>query len=88
MKKVAIEFHIEDKYDEIAVKRALNADAVYCALYDIRTQIFRPARKHGYSDAQISSLFDEEKHGELIGALEDKFYEILSANEISLDDVT
>jgi len=86
MKKVIIEFEVQDRYDESSVRRALNADAAYCALYDIRTQIFRPARKHGYSDRELVRLFDEEKHGDLISALESKFYEILTANEISLDD--
>jgi hypothetical protein len=88
MKKMILEYEIETADDEKSAKRALSADNVYCALWDIRQQIFRPARKHGYSDRSIAALFDEEKHGELIGALESKFYEILTGHEICLDDLS
>lgn len=88
MKKMTLEFQIETVDDEKSAKRALSADNVYCALWDIRQQIFRPARKHGYSEHAIASLFDEETHGKLIEALETKFYEILTGHEISLDDLS
>lgn len=85
MKKVTIEYQVENKDDEQAIKRAVSVDSVYCALWDIGQEVFRPARKHGYSDPLIAALFDEEKHGDLVGALEKKFYEILSGHEISVE---
>lgn len=86
-KKVTIEFDIQDQHDDICVRRALNADEAYFALSDIRNEIFRPARKHGYSDREIEAIFDEEKHGHLIAMLEKKFHEILLEHGITLDDI-
>ena len=97
-KKVIIEFNVEDIHDELAAKRAMSADAVYGALFDIVNEVFRPARKHGYSDVELSKLLPlyenltEEQEAalqekiELIGCLERKFYEILERNKIDMDD--
>lgn len=97
-KKIVIEFNIEDVNDEQAAKRAMTADAVYNALFDIVNEVFRPARKHGYSDHKLSKLIpvnselnDEqikilEEKIELVGELERKFYEILERKNISMDD--
>jgi hypothetical protein len=86
-KKVTIEFDIQDQYDDIHARRALNAEEAYSALSDIKNEIFRPARKHGYADREIEAAFDEEKHGDLIALLEKKFHEILLEHGITSDDI-
>jgi len=86
MKKVILEFIIGDKYDEQAAKRAQNADAAYGALWTIGQEVFRPARKHGYSDSRIQELLTEGSAVELVSLLEQKFYEILENTGVNLDD--
>lgn len=83
--------------DESSLRRAVNADGAFGALYDIKTEIFRPARKHGYGDGQISTLLKmiEEKFpatesetdagSALIGLLEDEFIRILQDHGVDLD---
>lgn len=69
------------------------------ALREIHQQIFRAARKHGYSDQGLKESFDalydrfsEEEQmkldsktpGSFVGLLEDKFFEILKENNLEL----
>lgn len=56
MKKVTIQFKVEDAEDEQQVRRCMNASAVYGAIHEIGQEVFRPARKHGYSDRSIQNL--------------------------------
>jgi hypothetical protein len=87
-KKVTIQYVIEESWDEQALRRTLNADNAYRALWEIGQEIFRPARKHGYSDQKLEAAMQnkELEHEEIVGMLEEKFYEILSENRISLED--
>lgn len=53
-------------------------------IYDIRQEVFRPARKHGYPDPRISSLLETLGEGgyELIELLEDKFNRVLEDRDV------
>lgn len=52
------------------------------ALRDIANIVFRPARKHGYAEAELDGL--AEGNEELIGMLEEEFYKVLEDRGISL----
>lgn len=81
-----------DEDEKSSVRRFLNADDAYCALYEIGNEVFRPARKHGYADVKIQELcrkidnaFPNESPAEtLIGLLEERFREILVDKGIDL----
>jgi hypothetical protein len=96
--KITIEIDGDDGDDEARILRMLNADRLHGALHEIREEIFRPARKHGYEDKGINDAFnaanttsvtvDGEQEGagaELIGLLEDKFHEILRNSRVELE---
>lgn len=79
--KGILKFNLEDPHANRAFKRACSATDAYQVLDCIANDIFRPARKHGYDD---ESLNDNE---EVIGKLEDMFYELLKEYDINLDDL-
>lgn len=86
--KAKLEFDLEEPFDRNAHMRAVKADDAYRTLWEVGNDIFRPARKHGYSEPEIRSLVekigvDAEK---LIGLLEDKFYRIMEENGVSFDE--
>ncbi len=78
--KAILEYDLpEDRED---FDRASKAWSMAIALDEIRNEVFRPARKHGYSDIKIAELIakNPEDSEELIGLLEEKFYEIMREN--------
>jgi hypothetical protein len=101
MKEIIISFKADSDghFDESAAKRAMLADAAFSTLWTIGQEIFRPARKHGYSCQKLQKLIEEsgdvkdETYGELnrgteiISLLEEKFYSILEENGINLGDL-
>lgn len=84
--KAVLKFDLTDSDQVSAFHRAVNASAAYAALWEISQEIFRPARKHGYSDPQINAMLGHcGDHGEgLVSELEKKFYEILTERNIDL----
>jgi hypothetical protein len=83
--KAILEFNLpEDREDfELANKAA----SMSCALNDISNLVFRPARKHGYgNNEKVAKLIEEHPQyaEELIGELEQMFFEILRDNEVEL----
>lgn len=84
MPRHTISFNLPEEREELAT--TLQASSMSIALWDISNEIFRPARKHGYSEEEIRLLC--EKIGEdaetLIGLLEKKFYAILEENDVKL----
>jgi hypothetical protein len=59
----------------------MRGPAALDALFTIRQEVFRPARKHGYPDPEIHALIQEIGEGKasaLISKLEDLFNEIVS----------
>jgi len=98
--KVTLQFNLPEEEQDFLL--ATKAGAMSAALWEIGQEIFRPARKHGYSDTQIQELITKldglvEKPQEftldgpardatdLIGLLEQRFYQILQDHEVSLD---
>lgn len=90
--KVTIELELSDEEDHLKLRRMLSVDRVYEAMDSVTDEVFRPARKHGYSEARLSKFFDEKtvpieeinRRIELVGALEDLFFECLKDNDVSL----
>ena len=73
--------------DAESFKIAQKAGAMACALFDIRNEAFRPARKHGYGGEIgefLASLSAKEQDNVLkaIGLLEQKFSEICEENDV------
>lgn len=96
--KAKLEFDLDEIHDLYAFKRASSATDAYLALSEIANEIFRPARKHGYSDQEINKLIestgiikiecgDVQVGYEIISQLEDKFYSILRKYEVNLDNL-
>jgi hypothetical protein len=94
--KGILEFNLEDSYERLAHKRAVNATAAYLALWDIGQEVFRPARKHGYlEEPRLNELLRTNQEdnevslavSEAITILEKRFYGILEKRGINLDDV-
>lgn len=85
--KLEMEFDGEDRFDRQALIRTIKADDLYAALHDVAQEVFRPHRKHGYSDAKLQKLLDEnESSYDVVEILEKLFYEILENYGINLDD--
>ncbi len=96
MKKIIVEFHIKDPYDLEEYNNFMRGQQLRDVIDDITNEIWRPARKHGYSDPAIQKLLDyahekdytieHPEYGkvsileELISLLEDKYNEILEEN--------
>jgi len=62
---------------------AQKAGAMASALFEVRQDLFRPARKHGYQDTRLLEL-EKENPGfeEIIGRLEELYTEILIEHDI------
>ena len=97
--KATLTFDMDDHDSMQSFKRSVKSLDAFIALHDIAMEVFRPARKHGYSDPNIQKALDncgEEVdengfssygHGEeLISLLETKFYDILNERGINLDE--
>lgn len=86
-KTLTLEFPAETD-SESAMRRVLNADVAYAAIWDIAQEIFRPARKHGYPDTTTQHELDRagEAGAELVHLLEKRFYKILEDHRINLED--
>lgn len=80
MPSATLRFKLPEEREEFDT--AVRAGAMATAIWETGQEVFRPARKHGYSDPTIAALL--EKCGdfgtELVSALEQKFYEILREN--------
>lgn len=92
---MTIKFTIEtDDKEEIDIY--MNASNYRSALHRIAQEVFRPHRKHGYSNKKLEDLiensgaFEDPTYGELskgseiISILEKMFYEIIEEEDISL----
>lgn len=91
--KITMEFESENPDDMRLHMIMLKAQAAHDVLREVRQQIFRPARKHGYSDIALNKLIegsDELEDGynrasSVISILEDKFNEILKDYSVDED---
>lgn len=85
MPEVNLKFNLPEEQREF--QDAVKASDYYLALWDVSQEVFRPARKHGYSDSEIQKLLQEIPEGkgeELISKLEDMFWEIMKERNIEL----
>ena len=89
--KATLSFNLPEERDEF--ETAVNAGKYKAALWEISQRVFRPARKHGYSNPHIQKLLDtadtddmyEVAVGtELVSELEKLFYEILQEEGIEI----
>ena len=86
MPKVILEYNLPEDQEDF--ETAMQGASAKIALSEIDNQVFRPAQKHGYSDEAIRALLEaipEGKGEELIGLLEEKFYEILNEYDVNGD---
>ena len=91
MPTVTIKFNLPEEQEEH--KHAMEGSTYHLALWEIANEVFRPARKHGYSDPKIQRMIDwldergseENNATELISLLESRFYEILNERSISIN---
>jgi hypothetical protein len=81
--KAILEFQLPEEQEEYEL--ANKALDMHSALFDTGQQVFRPHRKHGYSDENIQALLDKlgQDGYDLVSALESKYYDIL--REYNLD---
>jgi hypothetical protein len=79
MKKI-LEFNCPEENEEYRLhEKGPNA---FRAIERIRNEVFRPARKHGYSDEKITELIKKNPGAEeLIGELESLFWSILQEED-------
>lgn len=91
-----IKCNLADPYSYKDFLKMMQASYFIKALYDIGQRVFRPARKHGYCEGgkvltQLCSDDNDEKLADygtdLVGEMEDLYYEILEENGINLDEV-
>jgi hypothetical protein len=79
--KATLEFNLPEEQDEFTT--TTKATSMSCALSEIRNRVFRPARKHGYSDQRIQKLLESHNEcGELVELLEDLFTEVLNEYDV------
>lgn len=81
--KATLEFDLTEEHEEF--RDCMQAGKMSGALSEIGNQVFRPARKHGFSDAALNALIEKNEDAEeIIGMLESKFYEILKEYGVEL----
>lgn len=78
--KATLEFDLDCPEDRMQHKRAIDASDLSHFLWVIEQDVFRPARKHGYSDGVIGRRLNEllEQDGavsEAISLLESLYFE-------------
>jgi len=72
--------------EDAEMKLALKASEYQQVLYKISQEIFRPARKHGYDNAKLQALMNDNPAScEIVGMLEDMFYEIVKEEGVELE---
>lgn len=72
-------FNTDDPYQKEELERAMAGGDMALTLSDIRQELFRPARKHGFNDAYLNEI--NEKHPELFETLEKMFNDICERND-------
>jgi hypothetical protein len=73
--KHIVVFDVENRDDEMALKRGLKALDMACALFDISTEL------------RTMTKYEEELDTELLDRFHGKFYNILEDHGINLDEL-
>lgn len=83
--RAILEFNLPEDTEDL--KRAQLGPKYYGALSEVVERVFRPARKHGYSEGHIERLINKlgPDAVELVFHLEQEYYSILS--DYSLEDL-
>lgn len=89
MPTVTLTFNLPEEQEEFDL--AIHGSDAATALEQVRSEIFRPARKHGYSEERIRKFIDRinmqfPEGGvaeEFIGLLEDRFTEIMQYHDLN-----
>jgi hypothetical protein len=89
--KATLEFDLDNPDDVYKYQSSTLSEKMRLALFDVGNEIFRPARKHGYTDQKIRELIDAcgvnsegcSNGEELISALEGLFFKIMNSNGLS-----
>lgn len=71
---VTFEFDMEEEADKIDI--ALNGQKYKDQMDDVWEALFRPRWKHGYSNADLNKLLENEDVGKAIDMLEKMFQDI------------
>jgi hypothetical protein len=80
--KATLTFTLPEESEEFEI--AVSAGRAYSALHSIANQVFRPARKHGYSEEELDKLNDNDDVNRAIELLEEKFWQILNEHKIEI----
>jgi len=81
MSKVTIEFNLPEEQEDLNL--ALKANDLACAIFEIRNQVFRPARKHGYGHEAIDAFIQKNPDAvDLIYMLEQLFTQVLDEHNV------
>lgn len=76
-----------DRYeDKMELSDALNGSKYKSVLDIIANNIFRPNRKHGYSNQELEKLREIPEVSDAIDILETMFYTILSEKNVDLNE--
>lgn len=86
--KAILEFNLNDEEDLRKYKLSLNAENLSLFIWELEQHLFRPARKHGYSEQdncsqklnRLLASFPEVQ--ETINALEEYYYKLKQDNNI------
>lgn len=79
--KATLSFNLPEEQDDFDI--ACKATKMSIALFEIRQQVFRPARKHGYADKELQDLIEKSPEARLVvEKLEKLFSEICEENEV------
>jgi len=70
-------------YEEERFQVATKAMDYKLALQEVHTEVFRPARKHGYSNPKIQDLLTDSGE-DLIYELEQLFFKIINEHNVSM----
>lgn len=81
-----LKYNLDKPEDKVDHHLAMQASKLARLLDFVEQEIFRPARKHGYTDTKLQALLDTTEQGvELIGKLEKLYYEF--KRELDIHDI-
>lgn len=80
MPKATLEFSLPEEQEEF--ETATKAADYKLALWDVAQEIFRPARKHGYSDAAVQKVLDKADEEIVVTDVGGFKYEIGAGSEL------
>lgn len=79
--KATLTFNLPEEHDEH--QTALKGLDYRYAIEDIKNELFRPYRKHGYRDPEMQELAIREDIYKFMEMLENQLYAILAKHEVN-----